>query len=53
MRIASGKTGVRTEAAIPLHAEHTSLSSRLLKKSLRLRNPGGMRDFLRVDAAHF
>jgi hypothetical protein len=28
-------------------------SSRLLKKSLRLRNRGGRRDFLPVDAAHF
>ena len=27
--------------------------SRLLKRSLRLRNQGGRRDFLRPDAAHF
>ena len=34
----------------PLDGEH---ESRLLKKSLRLRNRGGRRDFLRVDGAHF
>ena len=28
-------------------------SSRLLKRSLRLRNPGGRRDFLWLDGAHF